>query len=573
MRTPIPFSIINIVVFPTLGESINEPRVARHDRPRARAEGVEKLPPGDVLGRETRHRRRTGSRLELLDFSGESVLISRLPDSSSVQQSTPRGVCMTAPTSAVDNAPFLERCFHFDATEDSYEITDIQGMVPPWVRGTYYINGPARFERSGLKYRHWLDGDGMVCSLRFGNGSVRFTNRFVRTPKLEEETRAGHAIYRGFGTSFPGDKLRRGVMLEPPVNVSAYRFAGTLLAFGEQALPYELDPVTLETRGEYDFGGKLTSVSPFAAHPKFDAESGHMVNFGVSFSASQPTLTVYEFDPDGRLVRRHRQNIPYQHSNHDCMITRNHVVFHLSPLIMDFSKFWGEHVSVMESLRWEPEKGSRLLIAPRLTGGGAAFEIDAGQGYCLHLINAFEPDSRTLIVDFLELEAPAYPEYQPVPDMFPTVTPCRPVRYVIDVPSKRLIERIAMDYDRAPDFPSPIRSLLMNEYNDFWMLGISATGRPGRKFFDQLAHGSWRDRAVNDVFQTEPGQYLGGEPCPVTDPGDSSRGVVINLFVDARNERWEIALFDAMNVARGPIARLGLKHKVHPGFHTSFYRE
>jgi len=39
-------------------------------------------------------------------------------------------------------------------------------------------------------------------------------------------------------------------MLEPPVNVSVYPFAGSLLAFGEQTLPYELDPVTLETRGD-----------------------------------------------------------------------------------------------------------------------------------------------------------------------------------------------------------------------------------------------------------------------------------------------------------------------------------
>jgi all-trans-8'-apo-beta-carotenal 15,15'-oxygenase len=477
---------------------------------------------------------------------------------------------MSTSSATPDLAPFLERGFLFDAVEDSYEITEITGEIPSWLRGTYYINGPARFERSGLRYKHWLDGDGQVCALNFGGRSVRFTNRFVRTAKLREEEAAGHAIYRGFGTKFPGDKLRRGLMLEPPNNVSAYHFAGTLLAFGEQAMPYELDPVTLETKGEYDFHGRLTEVTPFAAHPKFDVDTGHMLNFGVSFSPTEPMLNVYEFDRTGLMIRRRRHPLRYQHSNHDFAITPNYAVFHLSPLIMDFSKFWGEHLSVMESLSWQPEKGSRILIMPRESKKETAFEIEAGRGYCLHLINCFESDGR-ITVDLLELVDPAYPEYQPVPDMFPTVTPCSPVRFVIDLRSRSLVERSAMTYDRSPDFPTPCKHLGGKPYSDFWMLGISASGKPGRKFFDQLAHGNWKRGAVDDIYQTAAGQYLGGEPCPVTNPKDPEDAVVINEFIDAEHGRCEILLFEAAHVAKGPIARLGLRHKIHLGFHTSFH--
>jgi all-trans-8'-apo-beta-carotenal 15,15'-oxygenase len=471
-----------------------------------------------------------------------------------------------------DLAPLLERCFLFDEVEDSYEIRNISGRIPEWIHGTYYINGPARFERSGLHYRHWLDGDGMVCALRFEPGSVHFTNRFVRTAKLKEEEATGHAVYRSFGTKFPGDKLKRGLMLEPPINVSAYPYAGTLLAFGEQALPYELDPVTLETRREYDFNGALTEVSPFSAHPKWDPALGHMINFGVSFSASKPMLNIYEFDASGSLIRRRRHALELQNSNHDCALSRNYVVFYLSPLIMDFSKFWGEHLSVMESLKWEPERGSKILVAPRESKEETAFAVEVGQGYCLHLINTFEGDGGILNVDVLELQAPAYPEYQPIPDLFPTVTRCSPVRYVIHVPSRTLLERKAMEYDRAPDFPAHDRRLVGAPYDDFWMLGISATGGEGRKFFDQLAHGSWRHGSVFDVYQTQPGEYLAGEPCHVANPQDRSEAVIVNEFIDTRNDRAEILLFEAADVAKGPIARLALRHKIHPGFHTSFHR-
>jgi all-trans-8'-apo-beta-carotenal 15,15'-oxygenase len=474
---------------------------------------------------------------------------------------------------ALDRAPFLDRVFLFEPIEDSYRIESVCGNLPPWIRGTYYINGPSRFMRGDFRYTHWLDGDGQVCAIRFTDDGVTFANRLVRTSKFMQEESAGVPLYRAFGTAFPGDRLRRGLMLEPPVNVSAYFFAGKLLAFGEQSLPLQMDPITLETGEEYDFGGRLTSVTPFSAHPKFDPDSGNMLNFGVQFSSSQPVLNLYEFSPQGDLIRRRRQPIRLLHSNHDFAITPNYAVFYLSPLLMNFEKFWSEGLSVMDALSWEPSRGSSILVMPRESKSREAFEVMVEPFYCLHLINSFEDENSLLNVDVLELEAPAYPEYRPIPDLFPTVTPCRPTRYIIDLAGRKLVDRIVMNYDRSPDFPTPDRSLVGKKYDDFWMLGISAAGQPGPKFFDQLAHGSWKAGDVRDVFQTNPGQYLGGEPLHVVNPHNPEEAVIINEWIDASEDRVEIVIFDAGNVARGPIARLGLKHKIHPGFHTSFHPE
>jgi all-trans-8'-apo-beta-carotenal 15,15'-oxygenase len=468
---------------------------------------------------------------------------------------------MSAPT-ATDLAPYLERCFLFEATEDSYRVDGIEGRIPEAVRGAYYVNGPARFERAGARYKHWLDGDGMVCSLRFSDDGVHFTNRFIGTPKLTEEEAEGRFLYRGFGTAFEGDRLRRNVMLEPPVNVSVYPYAGTLLAFGEQCLPIELDANTLQTRGEFDFNGKLNGLSPFAAHAKFDPATGHMLNFGISYAADNPVANIYEFDSQANLIRRRRHPIRMPHSNHDFGFSENYVVFYLSPLLMNFPKFWGERVSVMDALTWEPEKGSRILVVPRASKEAAAFEIPVGSGYCLHLINAFEQDGH-LTVDILELEAPVYPEYQPIPDVFGTVAPCRPTRYVIDIAAQKLVETKVMKYDLAPDFPNIDPHLPGKPYSDFWMLGISESGKPGRKFFNQLAHGSWKSGDVQDIYQAEPGVYLGGEPIFI-------EGSVLCEELDGRNQKSAYVVFDAANVSAGPIARIPLRHQIHPGFHSSF---
>jgi carotenoid cleavage dioxygenase-like enzyme len=486
-----------------------------------------------------------------------------------------------ASTAASPNlAPLLERCFLFDAVEGSYEITGITGRLPEWLRGFYTVNGPARFERAGRRYKHWLDGDGMVCSLRFAESGVRFTSRFLLTEKLRQEEAAGEFLFRTFGTAFPGDRLHRNLMLEPPVNVSVVRWGGRLLAFGEQTLPIELDPATLETRGEFDFHGKLNDVSPFAAHPKLDPASGRLLNFGISYSATQPALNVYEFDAAGNQIRRRRFPLELAHSNHDFGITPHHAVFFLSPLLMNFERFWREGLSVMESLTWEPEKGSRIFVAPRALTTEPAFAVPAGAGYCLHLINSYE-DGRRLTVDILELESPVYAEYQPVPDLFATVSPGRPVRYVVDLDSRKLLERQAMDYDRTPDFPSIDPRLVSQPYDDFWMLGISASGVPGRKFFDQLAHGTWKDGKdghgkqgrVADIFQAPPGEYLAGEPVYIPSPQQPGEGVVIVEHLNAKTDEAAFVLFDASAVGRGPIARLPLRHRLHPGFHASFFPE
>ena len=298
-----------------------------------------------------------------------------------------------------DHAPLIERAFSLESAEASYDVECSGGRVPDFVRGTYYLNGPARFSRGGLRYRHWLDGDGMVCSLRFGEGRVRFTSRFVRGEKLRAEEEAGRPVFRAFGTSFESDLLKRRVMLESPLNVSVYEFAGRLLAFGEQGLPVELDPLTLETRGEFNFGGALNDVSPFAAHPKFDRATGEMFNFGVAFSAREPALHLYHFDARGTLGSRRRIPLDYPCSLHDFGLSPEYAVFYLSPYLLDMRALVLGGRTLLDSLHWEPERGSRLLVVSRETGREVA-RVPVGRRHCLHFVNCFEEGGR-LFVDVL----------------------------------------------------------------------------------------------------------------------------------------------------------------------------
>jgi len=110
-------------------------------------------------------------------------------------------------------------------------------------------------------------------------------------------------------------------------------------------------------------------------------------------------------------------------------------------------------------------------------------------------------------------------------------------------------------------------------HRDFWMLGISKTGKHGRKFFDQLVHANWAEREVSDVYQAPLEHYLAGEPIFIGDLRDKANGAVICQVFDAQRAASAFAIFDAFNVARGPIALLPLNEPIHPGFHASFSPE
>jgi len=465
-----------------------------------------------------------------------------------------------------DFAPGIESAFPQTFPESDCVVESTGEPVPDFIRGAYYLNGPARFGWGDLAYKHWLDGDGMVASLRFRRNEMRFRSRYVRSRKLVDEQSAGRPLFRTFGTSFPGSLLnsaRNG--LESPVNVSVYPFQNQLLAFGEQGLPWELDPETLETRRHLTFNGRLNDASPFAAHPKFDSDSGEMYNFGVFFSPKSPRLCFYCFDHNGL---RYRKSVPLEFpcSVHDFTLSENYAVFYLSPYLLNAGGL-PDGRTVMELLSWEPEKGSRIVVLSRSSGELVA-SIPAGNRYCLHLINAFEEGDR-LTLDILEFDEPLYGHYQPVPDLFQSVSRGEPVRFVLDLKSAEIREKLALNYSKAPDFPAIDPALFMHRYDDFWILGISHTGKTGRKFFDQVVHANWNQETITDIYQSPPYRYLGGEPVFLGRPG-AKDGMVICQEFDARNGNCQFLLFEAAQVRQGPVTRIPLPDSLYLGFHAAF---
>ena len=484
---------------------------------------------------------------------------------------------MSMTVDPLDSHHCLPASTFFEVPEEGvFEVENVHGEVPPFVQGTYYLNGPAKFQfPNGFHYKNWLDGDGMICALRFEGSRITLTKKFVRGKKWERENRPQDRrynslpFYRAFGTQFKGDALKRGVGTESPFNVSVIPYQNRLLAFGEQSLPMELDPFTLETTvpgRTFDFQRQLNDASPFSAHPKKDPRTGELFNFGVFFSPANPKLIYYRFSSHGKLACKEAIELEQAYSVHDFAVSENYVAFYLSPYLLDMAQL-RKGASMMDSLHWEPTLGSQILVLDRQTGERLCETPTGGTGYSLHTVNAFEQGD-ALYLDLIEFPEPLYAQYQELPCLFENVPAGIPTRFEIASRSG-LATAARIPSSVALDFPSVEEGRTSRCYDEFWSLGISTTGEVGPKFFDQLVHSVWATRDSSDLWSPPEGHFLAGEPRTIVD-SESRVAVVICPLFDSALQTSYFALFNAECVSRGPIARLDVPSRLPLCFHSSF---
>lgn len=232
----------------------------------------------------------------------------------------------------------------------------VEGRWPAELRGTFYRNGPARFERGGERYRHWFDGDGMAQAWHIDAGNVRHEACFVRTQKYVEESASGRFLYPAFGT----DIRRRPVGNNDTVNTAntnVVPHAGKLYALWEGGSAMELDPANLATRGIKTWRDDLAAM-PFSAHPRITPD-GVLWNFGVVPGANK--LLLWRIEPDGALGRFGMIDVPQLPMVHDFVVTARYMVFLVPPFDMHGlpdTTYLGAHV-------WNGRRPMRVLVVDR----------------------------------------------------------------------------------------------------------------------------------------------------------------------------------------------------------------
>ena len=189
-----------------------------------------------------------------------------------------------SPTAVAERPTDWHRIFETLPDEHDYVVDEVEGRLPEGLAGTLYRNGPARTRSAASPTRTSSTATGCSRSSRSTDGRVRYRNRFVRTTHYLAERAADKPLMRGYGQQRPGGPLANAFRTPANVaNTSVSTTPGNLLALYEGGRPWQLDPDTLDTIGEYDFDGELKGGYTYSAHPTWDPATGELFNFGIQY--------------------------------------------------------------------------------------------------------------------------------------------------------------------------------------------------------------------------------------------------------------------------------------------------
>ncbi|WP_441277979.1 carotenoid oxygenase family protein [Tardiphaga sp. 172_B4_N1_3] len=436
----------------------------------------------------------------------------------------------------------------------------VVGELPRELNGTLYRNGPnPQFETKGS---HWFVGDGMLHAFHIENGRASYRNRWIHTPKFLAEHDAGRALYRGFGQKMPDAPASLGND-SGAANTNIVFHAGRLLALEEGHAPTEIEPGTLKTLGYQNYSGRIGG--PFTAHPKIDPVTGEMTFFGYNARGIfSPTISFGAIDSSGIVTRFERFDAPYASMVHDFIVTENHLLFPILPITgsMDRAR------SGRPPYAWEPDKGSYVGVMKR---GGSADDIKwfrAEACYVFHVMNAWEEGDR-IIADVMQSEeAPLFTH----PDGWPTdpaKSNARLCRWTFDLAANT--DRFTRTYldDVTGEFPriDERRSGLVSTQG-WYACDNPAPGASSA--FSGLVHVG-RGGARLAQYMLPLGDSI-SEPVFVARGKDAAEGDgwLLAVVWRARQNRSDLAVFNATDVAAGPIALVQLGHRVPAGFHGNW---
>jgi carotenoid cleavage dioxygenase-like enzyme len=437
----------------------------------------------------------------------------------------------------------------------------ISGELPRELNGTLYRNGPnPQFETPGA---HWFLGDGMLHAFHLENGRASYRNRWVRTPKWQAEHDAGRALFGGFGGRKLPDAPATSCTDTGVANTNIICHAGRLLALEEGHLPTEIEPGTLKRLGYCDYDGGIGGR--FTAHPKIDPITGEMVFFGYNAAGPlTPALSFGSVNASGVVTRFDRFEAPYASMVHDFIVTQNHMLFPILPITGSMERA----MRGQPPYAWEPDKGAYVGVMKRTGSAGDIAWFRAESCYVFHVMNAWE-DGAHIIADVMQFEeAPLFthPDGRPTD---PAKSRARLCRWSFDLAGTT--DRFTQTYldDLTGEFPRIDDRRAGLESGHGWY----ACANPDLPMFGALCglvhvdgQGARRGR-----YLLPPGDTI-SEPVFVARGRDAAEadGWLLAAVWRASENRSDLAVFSATDVAAGPVALVHLGHRVPDGFHGNW---
>jgi carotenoid cleavage dioxygenase len=424
---------------------------------------------------------------------------------------------------------------NFAPVEKEVEAFDLEvaGALPPELSGVFMRTGPNPAREPTA---HWFLGDGMIHGVRIERGKARwYRNRYVRTPLIE----------RGISTRDPsvfGDKRAS------TGNTNIVRHAGRIFALEEAHFPYEID-ADLATKGCVDFDGALKTA--LTAHPKICPETGEMLGFGYSFTP--PFCVYHRFDRDGRLVQSEEIPVGGPVMMHDFCATRTRVVFMDLPIVFDMA-------SAMQGgmpYKWSDDYPARLGVMPR---DGTAKDLkwfSIPSCYVFHPLNAYD-DAGAVVLDVARYEKMWVKGFD---------VPAHLHRFRLDlstgVAKGEQIDDLPIEFPRVADSKAGLK----HRYG--YAITTHGDDEAGFNLGSEIVKFDV-DNGSTAVARLGKGRFP-SEAVPAAMGNGEDDGYLLSIVYDAARNASDFLVFEAKEIAKGPIATVALPQRVPFGFHGAWF--
>ena len=458
--------------------------------------------------------------------------------------------------------PYLAGLYEPVREERTDEALQVIGELPPELDGVYLRNGPnPRLDPVG-RY-HWFDGDGMLHAVRFRDGRASYRNRWVRTRGFTAEDGADEALFNGvMENPAANPKLGLRLPLKDSANTDLVYFRDRVLALWYLAgEPYALDPSTLDTIGVDDFGG--TRTCQVSAHAKVDEATGELMFF--DYGPTPPYMRHGVVGPEGAVTHLVDIDLPGPRLPHDMAITEHFSILMDLPLVADpVAAKQGRH-----KIMFDNSMPARFGVIPRHGAGDEVRWFEADPCYVYHSVNAWE-EGDEIVLDLCRVTKPA-PRGDAVGPLAKMLSYLRLdahlYRYRFNLRTSAVLEE-QLDDDNT-EFPTMDARRLGWPTRYAYNMRISDEAT---LLFDGIVKYDTQT-GTTDRHWFGPGRWGSEAPfAPRAGGTAEDDGWLVSFVHDEAEQRSEVVVLDASDLAAGPVARVLLPARVPIGFHATWVR-
>lgn len=466
----------------------------------------------------------------------------------------------------VDN-PYLHGAYAPTTDEIAADNLEVIGELPEDLSGAYFRNGSNTVHKPDGLY-HPFDGDGMVHAVYFRDGKASYRNSYIHTAGYQMEQEAGKSLWPGvmgtFDFSMPGFPIR------DTCNTDITLYAGKLMpTWYHSGVPHKMDPMTLENLGEYSLAGRTRKN--MSAHSRVDWNTGEMLF--MDYCDEAPFMTYGVGNADGTLKKEVPIELPGPRRPHDLGFTTNYTILHDLPLFHDANLLRRHGKMVLDFHRDIP---ARFGIIPRYGDSADIRWFESDPCFILHVSNAWE-EGDWIIMDGSRARDPIRKPAgggELAHMLVYMRNETNNYRWRFNLKTGEVREGDIDDLNTEFNKSNQLFHGVKGKYAYHQRIPLLHEGGEIMRFSALVKYN-------NDTGQYDQWDYgdgvFGSEAvvAPVkgaTRDNDEDDGYVINMVTDSNTWKSEALIFNAKDIAHGPIARIQLPHRVPAGFHASWAR-